>query len=65
MVAFPRRIEVDGAVYCFIDSGFRCLIETGSRIISFFTLTDGEADYYLRNDDEVGWTLLSVLRRSY
>ena len=64
MTVFPKRIEIDGAVYCFVDAGLRCLVETGSKIVSFFTLSDGEADFYLRNDD-VGWTLLSVLRRSY
>jgi hypothetical protein len=61
LVAYPRRMEFQGATYNFIDAGLRCLVRRGERIAEFLTLSDGTADYYLRSDNcGSDWTLLSI-----
>lgn len=61
LIAYPRRIEFDGATYNFIDAGIRCLVRSGSKIAEILTLSDGKSEYWLRSDNNNGqWTLLSI-----
>ncbi len=60
LIAYPRKIEFRGSTYSFIDSGLRCLINCGGRIVEILTLSDGTANYHLRHDKDGIWTLLSI-----
>ncbi len=61
MIAYPRRMEFRGKTYDFIDAGLRCLVRHGERIAEIITLSDGQADYCLRSDNQgSGWMLLSI-----
>ncbi|NTW62205.1 hypothetical protein HGB25_02240 [Candidatus Saccharibacteria bacterium] len=61
LATYPRRIEFRGATYNFIDAGLRCLVRHGERIAEVVTLSDGNANYHLRSDNNGGnWTLLSI-----
>jgi hypothetical protein len=59
--AYPRRMEFQGKIYDFIDSGLSCLIRMGDIASEIITLSDGSSFYRLRSDNHGGnWTLLSI-----
>ncbi len=59
--AYPRRMEYEGKSYRFIDAGLSCMVKKGERLISIFTVTDGESQFRLRSDNHGGsWTLISM-----
>ena len=59
LAPYPRRIEVRGAVYEFIDAGLRCLIRRGESACEVLTMSDGRSTFRLRHDGSA-WTLLSI-----
>ena len=56
---YPKRIELNGLSYSFIDAGLRCLVKNGNIIAEIFTMSDGQSEYRIRNNNG-GWTLLSI-----
>lgn len=59
LAPYPRRIEVRGAVYEFIDAGLRCLVRRGEHACEVLTMSDGHQSFRLRRDGSA-WTLLSI-----
>lgn len=58
--SFPRRIELDGREYTFLN-GLRHLVQRGQKLIQIFDMTDGQAEYRLKFDDhEKLWTLIDI-----
>lgn len=57
MHAYPRRMEWQGRVYDFIDSGLR--VRRGQLHDGTITMSDGIQSFCLRRAGE-GWTLLDV-----
>lgn len=55
----PLRMEWKGRTYHFIDRGIRATIRRGEKVMSTVTLSDGTAEYCLR-ESAGQWTLLSV-----
>ncbi len=59
--SYPKRIEFRGSTYDFIDTGLRCLVKSGGKIVEILTLTDGSSEYCLKSYNKSGnWTLLSI-----
>jgi hypothetical protein len=60
---FPKRIEFDGDTYTFLNSGLQYLIKKGRSVVRIFDMTDGTANYRLRQEgDESRWTLVAITR---
>ena len=60
LTAFPRRVELDGREYAFMD-GLRYLVQKGHQLIQVFDMTDGARDYRLQFDDaRRSWTLVDI-----
>lgn len=60
LTAFPRRVELDGREYTFMD-GLRYLVQKGQQLIQVFDMTDGLRDYRLQFDDaRRSWTLVDM-----
>ena len=59
MEAIPRRMELDGRTYQFIDRGIRVVSRRGESSMSTVTMSDGSQSFCLRQTGGV-WTLLSV-----
>ncbi|HEY5806046.1 MAG TPA: hypothetical protein VIS56_01505 [Candidatus Saccharimonadales bacterium] len=60
LTAFPRRVELDGREYTFMD-GLRYLVQRGQQLIQVFDMTDGARDYRLQFDDsQRSWTLVDM-----
>lgn len=58
--SFPKRIELDGREYTFLN-GLRHLVQRGQKLIQIFDMTDGEAEYRLKFDDnDKLWTLIDI-----
>lgn len=58
--SFPKRIELDGREYTFRD-GLRYLIQKGHQLIQIFDMTDGQAEYRLKFDNQQQlWTLIDI-----
>lgn len=58
---FPRRIEWDGRVVDFTETGLRHPTKKGTRMVHVFDMSDGSADYRLEFDAErLTWTLVSI-----
>lgn len=55
---YPRRIEFEGRSVAFAD-GMRYLIRKGEQLIRLFDMTDGTAQYRLREDAD-SWTLIAI-----
>lgn len=61
---FPKRIELNGQCLALLESGVRCIVQTGQRVVQIFTMTDGRQQYRLRFEPEARtWTLLNVASR--
>lgn len=58
--AVPKRMEFDGNIYTFQDSGLQYLIKKGERKTRILDMTDGLASFRLRSEDETTWTLVSI-----
>lgn len=60
LTAFPRRVELDGREYTFMD-GLRYLVQKGQQLVQVFDMTDGAHDYRLHFDDAQRlWTLVDM-----
>ncbi|HSD55826.1 MAG TPA: hypothetical protein VLA92_01600 [Candidatus Saccharimonadales bacterium] len=60
LTSYPKRIEFEGREYTFRD-GLRYLVQKGQRLIQIFDMTDGQAEYRLRFDNnEQLWTLIDI-----
>jgi len=58
--SFPRRIELEGREYTFMN-GLRHLVQKGQKLIQIFDMTDGQAEYRLKFDDHDNlWTLIDI-----
>ncbi|HSX18244.1 MAG TPA: hypothetical protein VLE51_02745 [Candidatus Saccharimonadales bacterium] len=58
---FPKRMEYQGRVIEFSETGLRHPTKKGQRMIHVFDMTDGSADYRLEFDAEhLTWTLVSI-----
>ncbi len=58
---FPSRIELDGQPLAFLESGLRCLVRSGQRMVEVFNMTDGYKQYNLRFEPEQRlWTLINI-----
>jgi hypothetical protein len=58
--SFPKRIELEGREYTFME-GLRYLVQRGHKLIQIFDMTDGQSEYRLRFDthDKL-WTLVDI-----
>lgn len=57
----PRRMEYRGTTYHFVESGLRCLVRSGERMVRIVTMSDGSTDFRLRQEsNDYDWTLLSM-----
>jgi hypothetical protein len=60
LTAFPRRVELEGREYTFMD-GLRYLVHKGQQLVQVFDMTDGARDYRLQFDDvRHSWTLVDM-----
>lgn len=57
----PKRMEFEGESYTFLD-GLQYLIRQGEKITRMFDMWDGKAQYRLRTEDEMHWTLVTITR---
>jgi len=55
----PRRIEFEGRTLTFISDGIRFLIKNNGHITRLFDMSDGAAEYRLRQEDS-NWTLVAI-----
>ena len=55
----PRRIEFEGRTLTFIGEGIRFLIKNNGHITRLFDMSDGSAEYRLRQEDQ-NWTLVAI-----
>lgn len=56
--SFPREITFGDCHYTFGD-GLQFLVRRSQGVIRFFTMTDGQMNYRLRNEND-RWTLLDI-----
>lgn len=57
----PRRIELDGRSYTFVDEGIRTRVKRNGQLSQILTMSDGERMFRLRSDGRGGnWTLLGI-----
>nr|PZN48317.1 MAG: hypothetical protein DIU68_21855 [Chloroflexota bacterium] len=60
LAVYPRRVELDGREYTFMD-GLRLIIRKGQQMIQIFDMTDGVRDYRLQFDTtRRSWTLVDM-----
>ena len=58
---FPKRMEHQGRVIEFSETGLRHPTKKGQRMVHVFDMTDGNADYRLEFDAAaLTWTLVSI-----
>lgn len=58
---FPKRMEYQGKIVDFSETGLRHPTKKGQRMIHVFDMTDGSADYRLEFDAAaLTWTLVSI-----
>lgn len=58
---FPKRMEYQGRVIEFSETGLRHPTKKGQRMVHVFDMTDGNADYRLEFDAAaLTWTLISI-----
>ncbi len=57
---FPRRIELEGESLSFLETGLRCLVQTGQELVQIFNMSDGQKLYRLSFEPgNRTWKLLS------
>ncbi|HUD06756.1 MAG TPA: hypothetical protein VMR34_02615 [Candidatus Saccharimonadales bacterium] len=58
---FPRRIELEGREYSFIESGLAYRIKKPRGSLQIYDMSDGESSYRLQFDvDHASWKLISI-----
>lgn len=57
--SYPHRIEYEGRLVTFMDSGLRLLVKSGQRLAELFDMSDGQDIYRLKLEDN-HWTLIGV-----
>jgi len=58
---YPKRMEYQGRIIDFTETGLRHPTKKGQRMIHVFDMTDGTADYRLEFDAAaLTWTLVSI-----
>lgn len=58
---YPKRMEYQGRVIEFSETGLRHPTKKGQRMLHVFDMTDGNADYRLEFDAQaLSWTLVSI-----
>lgn len=59
---FPRRIEFNGRILAWFESGLRCIVGNGSSSFEVFSMTgDDNKEYKLRYEPQQGsWILCGV-----
>jgi hypothetical protein len=58
---YPKRMEYQGRVIEFSETGLRHPTKKGQRMVHVFDMTDGSADYRLEFDAQaLTWTLVSI-----
>jgi hypothetical protein len=63
---FPKRMEFDGTVVNFTETGLWHPTKKGQRMVHIFDMSDGQADYRLEFDAEsLSWQLVSVADLAY
>lgn len=59
--SFPKRIELEGRSYTFMETGLRYFVKKGHELVQIFDMTDGESLYRLRFDTSQRlWTLVDI-----
>ncbi len=59
--SYPRRMELEGEEYTFIESGLHFLVKKGQQLFELFDMTDGKNSYRLKLDtNENTWTLVGM-----
>lgn len=63
LLAYPRRMEYDGATYVFTGAGLKTSIRRSGRVLAYIlTMSDGRQDYCLKSSDfGRSWTLISIM----
>lgn len=59
--SYPRRMELEGQEYTFVESGLHFLVKKGQQLFELFDMTDGVNSYRLKLDtNENIWTLVGM-----
>lgn len=58
--SYPKSMVYNGREYSFIEEGLRYLIKTKEKLVKLFDVSDGQAQYRLRLDDQNQWTLVGI-----
>jgi len=59
--SYPKRMELEGEEYTFIESGLHFLVKKGQQLFELFDMTDGTNSYRLKLDtNENTWTLVGM-----
>ena len=58
--SYPKRMVYEGREYTFIEDGLRYLINTSQQLVKLFDVSDGKAQYRLRQDETNNWTLVGI-----
>lgn len=60
-MCIPRRVELDGVSYYFIDCGLKIQVSVKGRGCMIITLTDGVRTFHLKGDRKGSdWQLVKV-----
>lgn len=63
--SFPKRIELEGNQYTFMETGLRYFVKKGQELVQIFDMSDGQANYRLRFDtNQRLWTLVDITEAS-
>ncbi len=61
--SFPKRMEFDGQLFEFQESGLQYQIIRENEDLRLFDMTDGSSNYRLRFDyKKLTWTLVSITK---
>ncbi|HKR82007.1 MAG TPA: hypothetical protein VJR27_03325 [Candidatus Saccharimonadales bacterium] len=59
--SYPKRMELEGQEYTFIESGLHFVVKKGQQLFELFDMTDGTNEYRLKHDaTENTWTLVGM-----
>lgn len=59
--SFPKRMELDGQEYTFLESGLQMLVGRGRSLVKLFEMSDGERNFRLAFDTgEHTWRLVGM-----
>jgi len=57
--SYPKRMTWGGREYNFATDGLRYLVQQGQKLVQLFDMSDGQATYRLRQEDD-HWTLIGI-----